>query len=158
MPEGAAKLYARLLRDIPTDVAIRAVQGIICRRTGTGPPPIGEIRREAARIMLGAPSPAEAVAEVRDQIREVGIYGVPRFSHPLVERAVRACDWRNLCMSEDPARATAELRRIYEDLLETWTARVQVDGPAVLERLGLQPAPAIASQPLPSLTARSGVA
>ena len=151
--EDSARVYAEFLRDLPADVALAAVKQLIATRAYPTPPTIGEIRREAARCLLRAPAPAEAVEEVREQIRSVGVYGAPTFSHPLVAKAVAACDWRHLCMSEDPVRSMHELRRIYEDLVETWTVRVQAEGTAVLQRLGMPlPAPDAERRALPQGT------
>ncbi|HEY8530981.1 MAG TPA: hypothetical protein VIL08_01925, partial [Limnochorda sp.] len=137
--ETNARVYADFLKDLPAPVALQAVRNLVATRAYGSLPTIGEIRREAARLLLRAPSPAEAVEEVREQIRTVGVYGSPTFSHPLVARAVAAADWRHLCLSEDPVRSMSELRRLYEDLLDTWTARVQTQGVSALTRLGVTP-------------------
>lgn len=141
MPEESVKLYAEMLADLPVEVLKLAVLRLIETRPYTTWPSIGELRRAAAQVLLNAPSPAEAVEEVREQIRAVGHWGSPRFSHPLVKRAVDAADWYHLCMSEEPTVSMAQFRRLYEDVLETWTARVQTHGLAALERLGLRALP-----------------
>lgn len=133
-------VYTQFLLDLPFEAAKMAVRRLIAERPYSTLPAIGEIRRATAQVLLAAPSPAEAVGEVREQLRTVGLYGTPRFSHPLIRRAVDAADWRHLCMSEEPTVSMAQFRRLYEDLLEAWTVRVQVQGLAALERLGIQPA------------------
>ncbi|HEY8477095.1 MAG TPA: hypothetical protein VIN09_09560 [Chloroflexota bacterium] len=151
MPADTVALYAEMLADLPIDAVRAAVLAIIRQRRYPTLPTVGEIRLEAARLSLRAPSPAEAVEEVRQQIRGVGLWGRPQFSHPLVARAVEAADWRHLCMSEEPTRSMAEFRRLYEDLLETWTTRVQTEGASALDRLGLSALPEpTAGLPAPS--------
>ena len=151
MPADTVMLYAEMLSDLPVEAVKAAIGSLIRQRQYPTLPTIGEIRREVAALALGAPSPAEAAEEVREQMGSVGYYGTPRFSHPLIGRAVSAMGWRNLCMSEEPFRSMAEFRRIYEGLLDTWTARVQAQGVRVLEQLGLPSGKGLAALP-----ARSG--
>lgn len=123
LPEDTLELYARMLLDLPVDLARRAVLAVIASRPYPTPPTIGEIRQAAARLILHAPTAAEALAEVRDQIREAsGIYGSPRFSHPAIARAVDAIGWHNICQTQEPEVMHAQFIRVYEMVVDSWTA------------------------------------
>lgn len=67
---------------------------------------------------LTLPLAAEAWGEVVRQISRVGRDGQPQFSHPLIERAVKALDWRELCNSENQVADRARFIQAYEQMVQ----------------------------------------
>lgn len=126
-----AKLWHKLLGDLPYNVAEMALVKVLA--TARFWPTVAEIREAAASLM--APqllTGGEAWAEVCEQMRRVGSYGVPEWSHPVIGRAVDAMGgWRHLCMSEEPMADRAHFLRIY-DTLAARERETAVLPPAVL--------------------------
>lgn len=60
--------------------------------------------------------PAEAWSAVLKEVSRTGSYGVPKFSNPLITRAVECIGWRNICLSENPGIERAHFLKIYEQL------------------------------------------
>lgn len=60
------------------------------------------------------PDQADAWGEVSKQIRLVGSYGRPEFSHPLIKEIVTSMGWQELCQSESPSIVRAQFLRLYE--------------------------------------------
>lgn len=56
----------------------------------------------------------QAWAEVLQQVRRVGYYGVPVWSHPAVADAVAALGWQTLCTSDNQEADRAHFMRFYE--------------------------------------------
>ena len=108
-------LFVDMLSDIPLD-ALKAS----CRQhiaTNKFPPTIAELR-EGARIVSqpALPSWSDAWAEVLEQIRAVGSWGTPRWSHPLIEQAVAGMGgWQLMCSMEigETGMWRAQFRDIY---------------------------------------------
>ena len=55
-----------------------------------------------------------AWAEVQRQIRTVGIYGRPEWSHPAIASAVKALGWGTLCRSTNPEADRAHFFRFFD--------------------------------------------
>lgn len=126
-----ARLWHQLLGDLPYKVAEMALVHVLA--TAKYWPTVAEIREAAARLtgpqLLTA---GEAWAEVCEQMRRVGSYGTPEWSHPIIGRAVEAMGgWRHLCMSEEPMADRAHFLRIY-DTLAARERETAVLPPAVL--------------------------
>lgn len=124
-----ALLYCRLLADIPDDVLQAACLQVIASARFF--PAIAELR-EAALAMTpevdGLPTAGEAWGEVLREIKRTGTdqwQGPPRFSHPLVDTAMRAMGWRNICLSEDGMADRAHFMRIYDALRQRESARAR---------------------------------
>lgn len=117
MTKDTAAVYAALLVDLDYEQLMAAVQWLALNADTKGfLPTIAAIRAAAARTTQGARVPAfdEALTEVQSEIRRVGSYGVPRFSHPAIAALVSAYGWQNLCMSEEWEVTLGHLRRLYE--------------------------------------------
>jgi hypothetical protein len=60
------------------------------------------------------PEMSEAWAEVRNRIQYVGYYGIPEFTHPLIEHVVEAMGWQNLCDMTNPDTTRAHFFRLFQ--------------------------------------------
>lgn len=60
----------------------------------------------------------EAWGLVRAAIGSLGSYGYPKFDDPLIDRAVLAVGWKDMCLSENPSVERAHFLKIYESLCE----------------------------------------
>jgi hypothetical protein len=114
------QVYLEDLSDIDPETLEAAVK--MCR-TEPGrafAPSTGEIRGAVGKLRgmaTNIPSSYEAWQEVGKQINENGgDYGTPVWSHPLVEKTVKAIGWRNLRMSEDQTADRARFIQCYEQL------------------------------------------
>ena len=114
------QVYLEDLSDIDSETLDAAVK--MCR-TEPGrafAPSTGEIRGAVGKLRgmsNNVPSSYEAWQEVGRQINiNGGEYGNPVWSHPLVEKAVRAIGWRQLRMSEDQTADRARFIQCYEQL------------------------------------------
>ena len=95
LSEETAALYIKFLADIPAEAAGHAVTDLIAVNKFF--PTIAEVRAACSRRRKDRPpEPADAWLEVMEQLEAVGFSRPPRFSHPLVERAVRTIGWRVL--------------------------------------------------------------
>lgn len=110
-------VYVRILADMPDEVLEAASLDCVskCRFF----PTIAELRDAAYAIAtnrLAAPTAYEAWDEVVHQIRDVGSYGSPVFSHPWIGTAVRQIGgWFNVCQSENSIADRARFVQCYED-------------------------------------------
>jgi len=119
MGEGIVELYAAMLPDIPPDALEAAAKKIIT--TSTFFPSLAEWRLAALDILhdqASVPAPFEAWANVLSEMRRVGSYGKPQFSHPLIARAVEGFGWRELCLSENQDYDRAHFTKAYQQLQE----------------------------------------
>lgn len=110
-----AVLWQKMLADIPYAVAEKALLKVLatCRHF----PTVADIREAAAQISQPQlPSPAEAWAEVYSEMERCGIYRAPKFSHPAIEKTVRALGWYDMNTSEEIGVVRAQFMRIYEQL------------------------------------------
>lgn len=114
-------VYYETLQDLPVDLLRAAVLQCVAEDGRKFAPSIGEIRGAATEIrktMAGVPSSYQAWEEVRMQMVDVGSYGSPTFTHPLIEKAVKSLGWRNLCMSEDQVSDRARFISAYEQFTD----------------------------------------
>lgn len=112
--EETIRLYAAMLRDLEFVSAEQAVKRIIASSPYW--PAIAEIRNAVAEAETGLPSPEEAWEEVRRAVRDVGSYGRPQWSNPVLARAVESIGWLQICLSEQPGVERAHFLRVYESL------------------------------------------
>ena len=120
--EHTVEVYYQFLRDIPASLLKQAAAQSVAEAGRKFAPSIGELRgavAEIRRVIAGTPSSYDAWHEVLKAILEVGSYGTPVFSHPLVTKAVRALGWHNLCMSENQAADRARFIEAYEQFDES---------------------------------------
>lgn len=125
-----AAVWQKALGDLPLDNLEKAVIKIIVSKKFF--PSISEIRSEAVSFAAPLhPLPEEAWAEVMAQLDP---YRTPRYSDPLIHRAVKAVGYLNLCMSERIGVERAHFLQIYGAFLQTDTNRRQNE--AVMEITG----------------------
>src|SRR5689334_3695070 len=85
LPEATIKIYQRLLADLEFDILKAAT--LQCATMCKFFPTVAEIREAAVEIevmSIGIPSPTEAWGEVLNEIKRLGQYGEPSFSHEMV--------------------------------------------------------------------------
>lgn len=120
--EYTAEVYYQDLKDIPSEELKVAAQHCRTENGRKFAPSVGEIRGAVSELRSYAanvPSPFQAWQEVLQQMNENGgDFGNPVWSHPLIERAVRAIGWRNLRMSENPVADRARFLQCFEQLQE----------------------------------------
>lgn len=106
--------YFMALADIPDAALIRAVSEHVAHEDDF--PTIAQLRR----LALGDnyPSPGDAWGEVMRQMREVGGYRSPDFSHVLIGQAVEHIGgWQALCKSDNLVADRAHFLRLYGELV-----------------------------------------
>lgn len=109
---GQVTAYHLALADVPYPAGEAAVAGWL--KTGRFFPAPSELRELAAEALGVAPGIDQAWSEVVGAIRSVGVYGQPRFSHPLIAETVRRIGWRTLCGSENLAADREWFARLYQ--------------------------------------------
>ena len=118
--KDTARVYAELLADIPDDLLIAGAKAHAS--TGKFFPSVAELREAAFDLQAraqGIPNAAEAWGEVMHQVRNVGSYGRPEFSAPLIYSAVDALGgWKALCASDNNVADRAHFLKIYGSLQE----------------------------------------
>lgn len=112
-----AELWARVLSDIPYDVAEAALLQVL---TGARYfPSVAEIRQAAVNLMRGqAPAAVDAWGEVQAAIRRYGYYREAEAltsMSPEVAHVVRAIGWQEICASQEPDVVRGQFRRAYEE-------------------------------------------
>lgn len=111
--------YFMALADIPDDDLIRAVSEHVAHEDEF--PTIAQLRQLA--LAGNYPSPGDAWGEVMRQMREVGHYREPAFSHAMIGLAVEHLGgWQALCESDNLVADRAHLLRLYEELVRRDTA------------------------------------
>lgn len=115
------KIYCEMLNDLPLKGFNRACKD--CIATGKFFPTIAEIRERANQYndkLQGIPTSEEAWEEVQDQIRKVGSYGKPTFSHKLVRRALDTVGgWEHVCVEASIDIIRSQYIKIYDGMLKT---------------------------------------
>jgi hypothetical protein len=122
--EQTNEVYYQCLADIATDELKAAVLHCITEPGRKFAPSVGELRGAIGDIRVrvnNVPTTYAAWQEVLEQIRYTGSYGVPQFSSPLIERAVRQLGWRELCLSENQTADRARFVQCYDQLVERAT-------------------------------------
>lgn len=108
------------------------------------PPTPGQLRQRTLALTRApdqaVPSPEAALAEVWDQVRGVGYYGTPEWSHPALAKAVAAVGgWQAVCNSENPEAFRAHFLRLYEGFARSAQHNADLT-PALREAAGGAPA------------------
>jgi len=118
-PEENLKIWYQLLRDIPGKDFLEAVQRICQEETQIYPGTnlVALIRAKAQdKNQLTA---EEAWAELRKAITDYGSYSNPKFSSPVIAKAVEALGWKEICLSDiDNSWIREHFFRIYNALRE----------------------------------------
>jgi hypothetical protein len=120
MTKDTGRVYAELLSDIPDDLLIAAAKHHATISKWF--PSVAELRAAAFSIQAkvkGVPSAEEAWGEVMHQIRNIGSWGEPQFSTPLIGTAVDGLGgWMIVCTSTNTVADRAHFLRIYGNLLK----------------------------------------
>lgn len=83
-------------------------------------PPLGLVARRAHELATqvhgrSVPDAHQALGEVTEWIRKVGIYGTPEWSHPAIGGTVEALGgWEATCLDDNPEAYRAHFLRLYE--------------------------------------------
>lgn len=119
LDDNRLRLYVEMLSDIPPSILEASVKKLIM--TNKFLPSIAEIREVAYDIKgiisgTAAPDESEAWGEVIKEIRSVGYYGKPTFSHEAITAAVNNIGWQDICMTTNDGMNTlrAQFRRAYQ--------------------------------------------
>jgi hypothetical protein len=120
--EEGLDLYERMILQMPGELVERAVMEII-KSPREFAPPIGVVLETATQIAMrdagiDGPTREEAWAEVQHGIEYVGYYHTPTFSRDEIARAVRALDWRDICVNENIEATRAQFMRVYAALAQ----------------------------------------
>lgn len=127
LPPATVDIYCRLLTDLDFDTLKAAT--LHCATVYKFFPTVAEIRQAAVELQTmaqGIPEESQAWGEVVEQIRHVGSYGSPQFSHPLIEQVVRQLGWINLCMSENQPADRARFMDAYAQAFRESRRRAQM--------------------------------
>ena len=117
--EEKAAFYARMLRDLPEDMTVRAIERIIKRSRFL--PSIGEIREEVSEERLGLPTVEEAW--------DIATRGDLRAAPEEVRQAALACGGRwNIMHSESPEVVRSQFTK---DYMARRARSIQTDAGAV---------------------------
>ena len=100
------------------DLDAREVEQAINEHVAESPyfPTVADIRQRVAKRSVHCPGADEAWGEVLREVRRVGYYGRPQFSHPAIAAAVDALGWQEFCQSDVESQGTwrAHFNRYYE--------------------------------------------
>ena len=78
---------------------------------------IAELRAAVLELMVGQPRTGlEAWGDVLAAVKEYGYMRSPFFEDELVDRAVKAMSWREICLSEEPMVVRAHFIKAYESM------------------------------------------
>lgn len=103
------KLYALLLRPYDQEAVTQAALAHIKRSPYF--PRISDL--VSTLDQDGLPDVDEAWGEVLRQIRAVGYYGQPQWTHPAIAETVAALGWQELCMSDNAVADRAHFGQFY---------------------------------------------
>jgi len=110
-------LWCELLKDM--DGGLLRAAALQHVATSKWFPTVAELREAATDI--ASPdhrmTAMEAWGEVAHQVRDIGSYGKPEFSNPLIRRLVDDMGWLNLCHSEMPGADRARFIEGYKALV-----------------------------------------
>ena len=108
------EIYIRFLADISFDVGQAVALKIISQSEFF--PSVAKFRENVLKILPNEiPGMEAAWAEVTDNFHSTGSWGTPVFSNPIIDKAVQALGWRELCLSENTMADRAHFFKIYEN-------------------------------------------
>lgn len=112
--EDTVAVYAASLEDVTGEQGKWAALTWV--RTGKFFPTPAELRTLIAERLLRLAPAEDAWLEVKRAVRDVGSYGAPCWSSPILARAMEAIGYREFCMSEmaDEPAWRAQFVRFYE--------------------------------------------
>lgn len=124
-PEDQA-ILTEIWKSALGDMSSHVLKAAILGATGSFAPTVSQIREAAQALMVGGtdglPDWTTAWTELNEQVRKVGIYGEPTWSHEIIAETVAALGYKSYCNSAtaDVAMWRAQFRNIFEITLERW--------------------------------------
>ena len=118
-PATSAAVYYDMLKDLDPTGLMLAVKKLGDESRFF--PTVAEIRQAYFRLeelAHGTPEAGQAWGEVVRQVWECGTWAIPRFSDPLIQRAVDAIGWEAICLSDTIGVERAHFMKIYDQLKE----------------------------------------
>lgn len=111
----------QLLKDLTDEQFITAIKLILVteKQINRATNIIALIREKA--LTTDKKLSGEAWQEVLVEISKTGSYGIPKFSDPLIKKAVDAVGWRDICLSTNIMVERAHFLKIYD----TYVSREQ---------------------------------
>lgn len=109
--EMTSMLYEGLLADVDVDAFASVWASWVL--TEKRPPLVAELRDRLADLEHRIPDPDQAWGEVTREMRRVGSYRTPVFTHPAIAEAVQSLGWATLCASTEPAIDRAHFAKAY---------------------------------------------
>jgi len=137
LSEESIRLYAEMLSDLDPREAGNAVKRIIA--TSRFFPTVAEIREAAAENAISMPDVEQAWGEVTRQIKSVGRYRTPVFSHPAITSTVDAIGWTTFCESQSIGVERGHFMKLFQAHAEAAKAKVQLGALAEPDRQVLLP-------------------
>jgi hypothetical protein len=143
IPEETVVLYTERLSSLPAEAVCLAIDRLI--DTSRFFPTIAEIKAAMVEAVVEPGFAELAWGEVIREVRRVGFgrtaQGRPRFSSPLIGKAVAAVGWETICMSEHPEVIRAQFVKTLDALVRRETYRIQTgslsgDSEAIYPELG----------------------
>lgn len=117
LKQGTIEVYCAMLADVDMGDLQRACIWCIANREFF--PTVSELRAGMAETAADKPPDEDqAWSEVLREVRRVGSWGDPQFSHPAISRAVQGVGWKDICMSEKIGVERAHFLRAYEKSIE----------------------------------------
>lgn len=118
--EAPRKGYCMMLADIPYEILEAAVKQCVSQSEFF--PSIAALRKAAAEIQIGAkdyPPAAEAWGQFVKLAQYYGHDHKPlTFDNPILEKAINALGWYDLCISENQVADRARFIEVYNQYLE----------------------------------------
>jgi len=117
--EATRKGYVMMLSDMPIEILDAAVKQ--CVSTCEFFPTIAALRRAAAEIQIGEsayPPAAQAWGEFLYLALHYGHDHKPQINNPLMDKAIDALGWYELCMSENQVADRARFIEVYNQYLD----------------------------------------
>lgn len=116
LTKETVSVYAELLSDLSVEQVEKAVKEMLM--TSDRWLSIASIRRKVAEQSGSlAPTKIEAWGEVTVQMRVIGTYGHPVFTHDAISQTVQHLGWRSLCLSDNVETSRSQFWRAYEELV-----------------------------------------
>jgi len=97
--ENTVNVYFEYLKDIPTGTLKNAVNTAI--RTEEFFPSVATLRRIAVENQNNVPTEAEVMADLRQAIKEYGIYESPKFLNDVTHAIAEEVGWNAICNMDE---------------------------------------------------------
>lgn len=129
--------YERMLSDLPVDAVKESCDRLTTRVEWF--PTIAAIRSEVVAMIFRPPLAFEAWSIVLKEVRRIGHAATPSFDLPVIEQAVRAVGWREICLSEEIDRTARRFELCYDQMVNRALNDAKVDIRLVMPIAGQTP-------------------